>query len=93
VTRRRALLPPTEASSDGARRLRELLRKQSFGAIARRLRCDESAVRFYASEARKPNLVMRARIREVLEIPESSWDEAPVADPYATSEPPTRRPA
>jgi hypothetical protein len=80
VARRRALLLPAEATTEGSRRLRELLRKQTCAAIARKLRCDESAVRFYAREARTPDLVMRARIREVLGWDEAIWEAPPAAD-------------
>lgn len=91
MARRRAKLSPKDAKSEGERRLRELLRRQTFGAIARVLRCDESAVRFYARGKRKPNGEMRVRVRAKLGIQESAWDEPPRDDAYETTEPPTRR--
>lgn len=86
----RASLSPAAATNDGSRRLRELLRQQSFGGLARRLRCDERAVRWWAREEFKPSRLMRARLLEVLAIPEDAWDLAPSSDPYASG-PATRR--
>lgn len=88
---RRALLAPAEATNEGSRRLRELLKKQSFGALARRLRCVGGTVRFWAREERKPNLVMRDRIEIVLGIPAAAWDEPPSADDYCELPPTGRR--
>lgn len=92
MVRSRALLSPSEATNEGSRLLRELHRKKlTFGAIARRLRCDEASVRRWAYEKGKPNLQLRVRIREVLGIGEGTWDEPPKADFYG-SEPETQRP-
>jgi len=92
VAERRALLLPREATNEGARRLRELLRKQTFGGLARRLRCDERSVRSWAREENRPSLVMRARIAEVLGILEDAWDAAPASDVYEPgADPPTAR--
>jgi transcriptional regulator with XRE-family HTH domain len=71
----RALLLPDEATSEGARLLRAILRRQTFGAIARRLGCDESLVRRWAREERRPSRVLRLRAADVLGIPGASWDE------------------
>lgn len=91
MAERRALLLPREATNDGARRLRELLRKQTFGGVARRLRCDERSVRSWAREENRPSLVMRARIRDVLGVLEDAWDDAPTSDVYDAADPPTTR--
>lgn len=93
MSRRRALLLPEDATNEGSRRLRKLLRRHSFAAIGRRLRCDERTVRRLAREEGKPSLLIRARGREVLGISELAWDEAPWSDIYAGSEPPTMRAA
>jgi hypothetical protein len=76
----RALLLPGEASTEGVRRLREILKRQTFGAVARRLSCeglscDESSVREWAREEKRPSRRYRLRAQEVLGIPGSSWDE------------------
>jgi hypothetical protein len=94
VARRRALLLPRDARTEGSRRIREELRRQTFAAIARRLRCDEGTVRRLATEAGRPSLVLRARAADILGIPEHAWDEPPfAADVYSSGEPPTARPA
>lgn len=92
VTRRRgrANLSPADATNEGSRQLREMIRKQTYGALARRLRCDERAVRWWASERFKPSLVMRSRLAE-LGIAETAWDAPRSADIYAAGDPPTRR--
>jgi hypothetical protein len=93
VARRRSPLPPEEAKSEGSRLLREILRRQTFGAIARRCRCDEGAIRHYARDERKPNIVMRDRMVQQLGIAFESWDEPASKDLYAVGEDPatTRR--
>lgn len=88
---RRALLLPRDATNEGARRLRELLRRHTYAWIAKRLRCDEKAVRSWAHEGSKPGLLLRARIADVLRIPEAAWDEPPSKDTYAGEDPPTTR--
>jgi hypothetical protein len=87
------LLRPTDATNEGSRLLRVLLVRQSFGAIAKRVGCDESAIRHYAHERRKPDRMLRARMHERLGIRDDAWDERPSADLYATSEPETARAA
>ena len=71
----RALLAPCDATNEGTRRLRELLRRQTFGAISRRLKCNERSVRHWAREEAKPGLLLRARVEEVLGIPAAAWDQ------------------
>lgn len=88
----RELLRPADATNEGARRLRELLRRRTFGALARLLACDERAVRLWAREACRPSLRLRLRAEERLSIPADSWDEAPDSDVYdAGNDPPTER--
>lgn len=84
-------MPPEEATNEGARRLRVLLITQSFEQIARRLLCDEGAVRHYATMRRKPNAQIRRRGRTELGIPDDAWDDAPNSDVYAAAVPPTTR--
>lgn len=71
----RALLLPGEASTLGARLLREILTRQTFGAVARRLGVDESLVRRWAREQDRPSRVHRLRAEGVLGIAATSWDE------------------
>lgn len=89
--RGRASFNPVDATNEGSRQLRELLRKSTFGALARRLRCDERSVRWWASEKFKPARVMRARMKDVLSIPEDAWDDKPSSDVYAGEDPATTR--
>lgn len=74
-SRPRAVLLPADARTRGVRLLRELLRRQTFGAVARRVGVDERAVRKWASEECRPGRIARARMAEVLGIPETAWDE------------------
>jgi hypothetical protein len=73
--RPRALLLPGEAGTEGVRRLREILRRQTFGAVAFRVRVDERSVRRWAREECRPSRLERDRAEEVLGIPGQSWDE------------------
>lgn len=94
MTRDTSAILPEKATNEGSRRLRVLLRKHPFAAIARRLRCDESTIRRMARENGKPSLHIRARARDVLGISESAWDEpcsAPSSDAYEGSDPPTTK--
>ena len=86
---RRDLLDPKEATNDGSRLLRLLLKEHTAGAIARRMRCDERTIRMWAREESKPGLVLRARGRKVLDIDETAWDEPP--DTYVAGDPKTDR--
>lgn len=91
MARRRAALRPEDARTEGERRLRVLLRRKTFGEIARAWLVDESAVRFYARGRRRPVYEIRARARKKDGIPESSWDEPPADDVYEATDPPTRK--
>jgi transcriptional regulator with XRE-family HTH domain len=72
----RALLLPGDAGTVGVRMLREILRRQTFGAVAKRVGCDEERVRQWAREESRPSRLMRVRAAEVLGIPGETWDEA-----------------
>jgi hypothetical protein len=72
----RALLLPADASTVGVRMLRELLLRQTFGAVARRLGCAVSDVRRWAREECRPSRLLRVKAADVLKIPGESWDEA-----------------
>lgn len=88
----RELLRPSDATNEGSRRLREILRRRTCGAIARLLRCDERAVRMWAREEAKPSRLLRVRAEDVLDIPAHAWDDAPGSDVYgAGKDPPTAR--
>jgi len=88
VATRRALLLPRDATNEGSRRLRELLRRHTFAALARRLLCDEGTVRRMAHGRGKPSRLLRCRGAEVYGIPEGAWDDPPSRDVYATEEEP-----
>jgi transcriptional regulator with XRE-family HTH domain len=89
--RRRAGLKPGEATTEGARRLRALCERQTFSAVARRARCDESAIRRYAREIRSPLPEIRARLEDVFGIPAGAWDEPAKPDTYDADEPSTAK--
>lgn len=91
MARRRSPLDPKATTNEGTRLLRELLTRTTFGAIARRLRCDEGTVRHYAREKHKPEGEMRGRMFDVLGIPFDSWDQPPSSDVYAVDPATTRR--
>lgn len=93
MAQRRDLLLPHAATNEGSRRLRLLLRRLSFGAIARYLRCDESAVRAWAKEKSKPSLTFRGAAERTpqIAIPEWTWDDPPIDDIYAGAEPETTK--
>jgi hypothetical protein len=71
----RVALRPIEAKTEGVRLLRVILQRQTFGAVARRVGVDDSAVRAWALEIRRPLSVARWRAEEVLSIPFDAWDE------------------
>lgn len=81
----RKVLRAVDASNEGVRRLREILRSRSAAVVAKRLGCDSTAVRRWAREERTPTPEWRKVLDEVLGIPESSW-ETPLG-----AEPPTER--
>ena len=91
MAKRRELLLPADAKTEGERLLRELLRKQPYAQLARRLRCTEAAVRHYA-RGRVPDPRMRSRMQEVFGWKEDVWSMKPDLDVYAAGdEPETRR--
>lgn len=93
--RRRNLSPPSEAKTEGLRRLRELLVTKTFAALARRLRCDEGTIRHYERGVRFPDTRMRRRMREEFGISENAWFPAGIIgadhDAYMGDEPATAR--
>lgn len=100
MSSRRAPLSPADATNEGARRLRELARRQSFRAIAKKLGCNETAVRFWAQEKYKPSGRMRERINARLgpwdaspwsTWPDDVWESAPCVDVYSSETPATER--
>jgi hypothetical protein len=84
MARRRMQLDPRDATNDGSRRLREILRRRTFAAVALDLLCDEGAVRRWAHEKGKPCAILRTRAHEhaTIAIPFSAWDEPPSKDVY-----------
>lgn len=87
----RALLLPSEATTEGVRILRELLRRQTSRAVARRVGVPHSTVLRWAREEFRPLLPQRARAVAALGIPEAAWDEAARGGSQRT--PLARRPA
>jgi ribosome-binding protein aMBF1 (putative translation factor) len=100
MSRPRRRLNPLEAPNDGARRLRERLRRWRGQAwsnveIAKMLSLDPSGsgVARWANGDRRPDRIMREKLEEELEIPFSSWDEPNELEPSTTRrEPPTTQP-
>lgn len=68
-----------------------LCERQTFSAVARRARCDESAIRRYAREIRSPLPELRARLEEVFGIPAGAWDEPAARDTYDDEPATTKR--
>ena len=77
MARRRAIFDPASATSEGSRRLREILRSRSFQNVAWQLLCDEKSVRTWAQERGKPSVVLRYRLEDEFGIDAASWDEPP----------------
>lgn len=78
------LLLPQDASTVGSRRLRELLQRQTFTAVALRVGVSHVTVRRWATELLRPSRQHRATMDRVLRIPPAEWDEpthAPRAAP------------
>lgn len=69
-------LRPDEATTEGVRSLRTLLKHSTFNALATQLRCDSRLVRAWGKEEWRPSPRMRERVAEVLGIPSEAWDEA-----------------
>lgn len=84
----RRILRPNEASNDGVRRLRELLRSKSAVTLARALACDPTAVRRWAREERAPGPEMRDAMEKYLGIPMTSWEAPPGLAPDTMRTPP-----
>ena len=70
----RKVLPVEEATNDGSRALRELLRRLTFGQLAKRLTCTPSTVRKWAKELRMPTAAWRERMFLLLDIPLGAWE-------------------
>lgn len=70
----RKVLPVEEATNDGSRALRVLLRRLTLGQLARQLKCAVSSVRKWALGARTPTAHWRAKMYEVLGVPLDSWE-------------------
>lgn len=81
----RKLLRAIDASNEGVRRLREVLRSRSAAVVARLVGCDATAIRRWAREERTPTAEWRTVLHSELGIAESAWEE-PVG-----AEPPTER--
>lgn len=88
----RKYLRPEDATNEGVRQLRAALQHMSSAALARRLACDPSAVRYIAREVRVPGPEMRERFASVLGTPAAAWEEPPARDDAYNSEPAPTRP-
>jgi hypothetical protein len=84
-------LKPDDAPNEGARRVRTLTQRSSYGEIAKRLSVDESAVRLWARGKRRPNTELRRRWRDEYGWDDGIWDEAPTRDSYTGSDPLTTK--
>lgn len=86
---RREVLLPGDATTLGERKLRELALTQTFAAIARRARVDETTVRRWTKGEAMPSPEMRGRLKDTLGIDVEWWatdvdDDAYVAEPATT---------
>lgn len=77
----RKLLRAIDASNEGVRRLRELLRTRSAATLARKLACDSTAIRRWAREDRMPTAEWREALERELGIPRGAWEEPLGAEP------------
>lgn len=68
-------LLPAEAPTEGSRRLRELLQRQTMSAVAKRVACNDKSVRAWAQGNYRPARAHRATMARVLQIPPGEWDE------------------
>ena len=74
----RKLLRADDAPTEGARRLREMLRTKTLAQLARKTACDLSAVRRWAVGERTPSGAFRERLHDALGIPEQAWEIPPL---------------
>lgn len=82
-------LRPRDAKTEGQRRLRERLRRQTASAVARTMGLDASTVRKIATGERKPGSLTRTAFADhyVEFSDEEIWDLPPVVDTYAGDDP------
>ena len=66
-----------EPSNEGVQQLREILTRQTFEAVARRVGVTREAVRKWAREEAMPNRRMRAVVEKSIGIKATCWEEAP----------------
>lgn len=66
-----------EPTSEGVQQLREILTRQTFGAVARRVGVTRWAVRQWAREEARPSRRQRERCAEMLGIPVDAWEQVP----------------
>lgn len=70
----RKVLAVDEATNEGSRALRALLRRLTLGQLARMLKCTPSTVRKWAVEIRTPTAKWRERLLDELGIPLEAWE-------------------
>jgi DNA-binding transcriptional regulator YiaG len=73
----RVALYLAEPTNEGVQRLREILMRQTFGAVARRVGVDKETVRQWAREEARPSRRHRSVIELRLGVPAATWEEAP----------------
>ena len=88
---RREVLPPSQADTLGARKLRELALNQTFSALSKRARVDETSIRRWAQETVTPNPDMRDRMKDVFGIEPVWWATRNAPDTYVTEPATTKR--
>lgn len=89
---RREVLRPEDAKTLAGRKLRELALTQTYAAIAKRARADETSVRRWAKEEATPTPDMRGRLKETLGFDASWWATPNDPDVYVT-DPATKKDA
>lgn len=86
--RRRAPLRPADAKNEGQRQLAIRCERKSFGAVAKRARCDEATIRRYVRGQRDPTPAMKERLEATEGIAFDLWEKPPQLDAYAGEDEP-----
>lgn len=70
---RKMIASPDDAPNEGVRMLRELRLRLTYGAIARKVGCDERAVRMWTAGTHFPRADLASRLRDAFGIPLEAW--------------------
>lgn len=71
-----------DATTEGMRLLRIVLRRQTAARLAKRLACTDAAIRLWARGARTPGATMRDVLERELDIAAEAWELEPTVDAY-----------